>query len=547
MSEEAFMSHYFKKKALVIPGPASRFRGVIERSLDGLRLESLLDATPTEEIHCWMPTRDRGGLAVNANDDNASGATSQLNAQATVLQSFQVGSTKHALSVHRAGGSLYFRAPDELAERLIPALTGDLGMGRGAFYHTGGGGGGPNDNGDIRGEIETFVSRKGHLTDWHFDFMENFTLQLAGQKTWRFKRTNAPHPLRGCTPHFADASIIEQQLKVHRLTKRDFEFAVPQGAGLQGAHDGDTSAASPASASVSAGGSQMATNDDSADDYVEVILKAGDFMYFPAGMWHRVECTGEGEGHTPCISINLSLFSAPWADTAADAVRQLLWRHDRWRSGMALDNDTRAQRHPQHEDNAGLTPKHTYGRAHMEQLLADLKQTVAALSVDDLFPEHVVGQPDSRLFRRQTRMTLRDVADGHTGSSSASSNAYRRNPLSVMFAAVGGEDNSVDSDSEDADDEGPKSESEATQFVVHFNFGNEELRSAARVHLTLPVRMAPLVSFLANKLELEKLVTAAALMQLVPELTSNLSITDVTGLLKLLHRASFLSMGSLPH
>lgn len=30
-------------------------------------------------------------------------------------------------------------------------------------------------NGDIKGEIEIFASRKGHVTDWHFDYMENFT------------------------------------------------------------------------------------------------------------------------------------------------------------------------------------------------------------------------------------------------------------------------------------------------------------------------------------------------------------------------------------
>jgi ribosomal protein L16 Arg81 hydroxylase len=39
------------------------------------------------------------------------------------------------------------------------------------------------------GEIETFWSRKGNLTDFHTDFQENFTLQIRGSKTWRFKRS----------------------------------------------------------------------------------------------------------------------------------------------------------------------------------------------------------------------------------------------------------------------------------------------------------------------------------------------------------------------
>ena len=29
-------------------------------------------------------------------------------------------------------------------------------------------------NGEARAEVETFVSRAGHITDWHFDFMDNY-------------------------------------------------------------------------------------------------------------------------------------------------------------------------------------------------------------------------------------------------------------------------------------------------------------------------------------------------------------------------------------
>jgi hypothetical protein len=34
-------------------------------------------------------------------------------------------------------------------------------------------------DGNIKGEIETFLSRAGHVTDFHSDYMENFTLQLV--------------------------------------------------------------------------------------------------------------------------------------------------------------------------------------------------------------------------------------------------------------------------------------------------------------------------------------------------------------------------------
>ena len=61
-------------------------------------------------------------------------------------------------------------------------------------------------DGAPRSEGETFASRAGHVTGWHFDFMENFTLQLSGTKTWRLKRSAVDVPLRGCTPMWGKGS-----------------------------------------------------------------------------------------------------------------------------------------------------------------------------------------------------------------------------------------------------------------------------------------------------------------------------------------------------
>lgn len=65
------------------------------------------------------------------------------------------------------------------------------------------------------GEIETFWSKKGNLTDYHLDFQENFTLQLKGSKTWRFLRSGLEQPLLGYTPHYANTGNIEEQSRCH--------------------------------------------------------------------------------------------------------------------------------------------------------------------------------------------------------------------------------------------------------------------------------------------------------------------------------------------
>lgn len=495
MSEEHFLKHYYKKKALVIPGPPQRFLELINLSLAGLSLESLLEATPTEQVHCWLPTRD---------------------AQTTALQSFQVDEPRHAMSVHRAGGSLYFRAPDELSEHLIPSLTAELGMGHGAFYR--GTSADDKPNGDIRGEIETFVSRKGHLTDWHFDFMENFTLQLSGTKTWKFKYANAPHPVRGCTPHFAESSVVEQQIKVHRLTKPDFEFAPPP-------H------------SVASDGRQdEASSSQAPEEYVEIKLEAGSFMYFPEGIWHRVECAEEGQGplqgHS-CISINLSLFSAPWADTAADAVRQLLLRDDAWRSGMS-------KLPPNGKAETKLSPKHLYGRAHMQKLLDSLKQKVAALSVDDLFPQFITGQMDSHQFQKYTDMKFSDLEVG----GASSTRMFRRNPLSVMFESVAPQFEEIDDEGDESDDDAGSTvysgsdQPPVSRFTVHFNFGNEEYDSLVRVELWIPQQFRNLATWLSDKADIFPL--SASTIKSVPQF-ADLKQAEVATLLDLLFRSSYLS------
>ena len=57
-----------------------------------------------------------------------------------------------------------------------------------------------------------------HVTDWHYDFQENFTMQLRGSKRWHFRKSGVTRPIRGFTPHFRSSSeIVEMQVKVWLL------------------------------------------------------------------------------------------------------------------------------------------------------------------------------------------------------------------------------------------------------------------------------------------------------------------------------------------
>ncbi|RHY89979.1 hypothetical protein DYB35_004561 [Aphanomyces astaci] len=212
---------------------------------------------------------------------------------------------------------------------LIPALAKDLGMG---FTAT-------SVHGETQGEIELFCAKQGHVTDWfsdsiacvrrHFDFMENFTVQVAGTKTWKLQPGNVAYPVRGCTPHYKTQEVVEQQLKVHRLADPSFQYH------------------------------------PTFDNVSEVTLSPGSVLYFPAGMWHRVECTEDS------ISMNLSMFPTPHADVVVDALRQVLLQSDKWRRGVSYQTPADA-------------------RAYMADLLVDLKAQIGKLSAADILPERLL-------------------------------------------------------------------------------------------------------------------------------------------------------------
>ena len=164
-----------------------------------------------------------------------------------------------------------------------------------------------------KGEIETFISKKGHVTDWHQDFQENFTIQLQGVKRWRVKKGSVKEPVLGLTPHYfsgENLSTKRNELKMHLS--------------CQGR--------SPPTKSAETSRHTAYRPDDSwfADDCQELILWPGDVFFFPSGLWHQVE-TVSGE---PSISINFSLQPKRWADELGDMIRGAFLQNEILRSKM---------------------------------------------------------------------------------------------------------------------------------------------------------------------------------------------------------------------
>ena len=412
----------WQKRPLVVRGSPSRVEHIIEEFMHNLDIQSLLANTCSDAVHIWLKGRD-----------------------ASTLDSISVPQPDQAHKLHKAGHSLYCRAPPELEQAIVPRLLAELGLGVG----------GSESDKFRRGEIETFFSRAGHTTEFHTDFQENFTVQLSGVKRWTFKSSSAAAPLRGCTPHFGTSSgsqVVETQLKALRLGDAGFSA-------LQVSEDGGS---------------------------CSVDLTPGDVLYHPAGVWHRVECLEDS------VAINVSLVGASLAEVVCSALQQLLW-------------EDRALRAPAAVSSGGDAAEAQAALAKAAHALEAATAALRRLEPRDLLPPScftaVGGSPDVESEEEDEEDEEEEEDDssapkeavieatklGPLPSSFRLARQFRLNPLAVIVAEAALVANGW----------GPSSVSlrahlpaDDVVFVVHINFGNEQLESLSRSVVSLPAGRA---------------------------------------------------------
>ena len=310
MTAEHFLKNHFRKDAVCINRKHSNQAGneelvtyICDTFLFGLNVKEIFAETSSENVFLWLrppPSKTNSNAALN---------------------SVEISDPESAFALHQSGSHpAYCRAPPALEQLLVGSLLRATGLG-GGHYHP--------PHADVvtigggttlgRGEVELFISTsssssskskdngsaKKHLTGWHTDFQENFTIQLSGVKKWTLRRGRVRHPLRGTTPHYArEGSVIENQLKVARLSCMS-GTTTSQDTSAYGFEYGENNAYGPE---------------------MTITLYPGDCFYFPSGMWHKVETVEPG------ISLNVSLMGTTYAKLFSDALQHLLVGSDEgWR------------------------------------------------------------------------------------------------------------------------------------------------------------------------------------------------------------------------
>lgn len=306
-----FISKHIRQKAVHITccegqediHEKSRILELREHMFD-LDAESILRETSSDSVFLWLRKRDQ---SLADKEDR--------------IQSIEVSDIGTAIALHKtAGHATYCRAPPMVEQNLVSSMLRSTGMGCGQYDPTG-----ESVVPLARGEVETFISVPGHITNWHFDFQENFTIQLSGIKRWTLQQGAFRDPLRGCTPHYAAPDAVESQLKAAHLFDRKFRFGHP-------------------TTGVNATGSVESVD-----------IKPGDVFYFPAGMWHKVETVEPG------VSINISLMANNYATVVTQALHHFLLQQPEWRAPI-LDNSASSV------------------AQHLQSLLAQLPSHIAEFS-----------------------------------------------------------------------------------------------------------------------------------------------------------------------
>lgn len=262
----------------------------------------------------------------------------------------------------------------------------------------------------------------------------------------------------------------------------------------------------------------------------------GDVFYFPAGMWHRVECMEDS------ISCNISLVGYSYADIVGDAVKHLLLKNDAFRATIAQAFTI---------DDA---------RKQLSSIWNQLPAMLGSLTVPDVLPKSimlpriktiVLSEMDSysnmlnELTEPTTVLQFNPVASFIAIDSDFAQHAEDANdPVMLpgedahLFGDEKEEehdshddDNNDDDDTEMSNSTSNNDEPEVVEkYVLHINFGNEDANSWVRVAFLVPIPMLHIVEFV-RKQQPKKQLQVAQVLELANDMVTSKQILQLLNIL----------------
>jgi len=443
----------------------------LREKLFDLDPESLLRETSSDAIFVWLQQAPSQPMARQSQPlcalpylTAAAVSASKIQhrpASVSLTHSIEVSDADAALALHKVGHATYCRAPPHVEQFLVSSLLADTGLGCGQFSSSEPAtSSGPLTSNCLgRGEVEVFMSAvAGHQTDWHYDFQENFTIQLSGVKEWTLQHSTVKHPLRGVTPHYYCPETVEPQLKAAHLADPKFLFDHPQ-VGVNALGDTET-----------------------------VVVRPGDVLYFPAGMWHKVQV------NEPGVSINISLMATNYATLTCQTLQHYLLKKEEWRESVvnSLENDVIAKLktllmelpgiiqdfEKQGGAEAMIPPATRHGCALPIREYTSSEEEEKHDDDDDEEIEEIIDcrKPKNRSLSKFSAQDLRAQMKSHRLARNPLASLLREEEILSFYKK--GDDESENQVEEDIDDD------DSEVYVLNVNYaGNECHESAVRVRL----------------------------------------------------------------
>jgi hypothetical protein len=185
--------------------------------------------------------------------------------------------------------------------------------------------------------LALFIAPSAAMTSWHFDQIENFTVQLVGKRTWRWaKNTQVLEPLHNYSS--GRSTPLQTELPLY----------------------GSPRLMAPAA------------------DEGCVTLSPGDFLYLPRGYWHEV---GGTAGDTDSAALIVSYAALAWVEVLIPSLRTLVMRRSGWRSPVSTRLSLERQ------------------NSEFERIKADLRTALDELRLEDILP--IVASEESASGRYQ--------------------------------------------------------------------------------------------------------------------------------------------------
>jgi ribosomal protein L16 Arg81 hydroxylase len=289
---EEFLADYWGRRSLYIQGNAKDFSRLIDRK------KFVRFAADADCLEAWLPNKER-----------------TKNAAITKIAARQINALYE-------GGFTICAKGLEKGSSVLTALTKHA---KETLHYTG--------YVDFRG----YLSGHGSGATTHFDARHATTLQVEGEKVWRYAlEPSVPFPPRNATVEDGTAEYINTD-PVPRVRALGLEpsLAVP-----------------PPDL-----------------EFKEVTLRAGDVLYLPPGTWHSAQAVG----HSLAVNMAFNYGSAGTAlELAADLVYALMYNNPNWRMTA-----------PPFTEDVSDSAMPDCVRRFLGERLDDLRQVLAGVMPDD--------------------------------------------------------------------------------------------------------------------------------------------------------------------